>query len=229
MLDELKVYLGTTPWALPVLAIAAFGLVLFARRTIGFRDAAAAVRARADRDGDSLRQLAVDLIREGREERTQHLMSLVLTRETSSTVGCHTPLMTDHRLVVGAIIVDSLESPTRILAARRSQPEELKGLWEFPGGKVEPGESPEEALVREIAEELSVRIYVGDELQHESGSWPISEQLHLRLFFAAVADGELALGDSHDELRLLAFDDLDEVPWLPSDQLAVDVLASRGR
>jgi 8-oxo-dGTP diphosphatase len=135
--------------------------------------------------------------------------------------------MNDRQLVVGAIIVDSLDAPTWLLAARRSRPEDLKGLWEFPGGKVEPGETPATALVREVAEELGVQIDLGEELVNESGSWPISDRLHLRLFFAVIAEGEPTPGDSHDELRELAFNELDEVAWLPSDRLAVDILASR--
>ena len=65
------------------------------------------------------------------------------------------------KLVVGAAIVDSLACPTRLLAAQRSYPESLAGFWEFPGGKVEPSERPEQALVREIQEELNLDIKAG--------------------------------------------------------------------
>ena len=65
------------------------------------------------------------------------------------------------KLVVGAAIVNSLIRPTRLLAAQRSYPEKLAGMWEFPGGKVEPGETPEAALQREIREELSTTLILG--------------------------------------------------------------------
>ena len=81
-------------------------------------------------------------------------------------------------LVVGAVIVDSLAQPRRVLAARRSGSNALQGRWEFPGGKVEPGESAEAALVREVQEELDVTLMLGHELMPPSGqSWPISEDL----------------------------------------------------
>ena len=65
------------------------------------------------------------------------------------------------RLVVAAAIVDNLARPTRVLAARRSQPARIAGLWEFPGGKVEVGEDPAAALHRELREELGVEVELG--------------------------------------------------------------------
>lgn len=129
--------------------------------------------------------------------------------------------MTQRQLVVGAIIVDSLEAPTRVLAARRSKPEALKSLWEFPGGKVELGETPRQALVREIQEELSVQVELGEEFLHTSGAWPISDVYELRLFFASIVSGSDAPGDSHDALRWLASSDLYSVDWLSSDREAI--------
>ncbi|WP_336670641.1 (deoxy)nucleoside triphosphate pyrophosphohydrolase [Tsukamurella sp. USMM236] len=131
------------------------------------------------------------------------------------------------RLVVGAIIVDDLEQPTRVFAARRTSPVALAGLWEFPGGKTEAGETPEAALVREIREELSATISVGPEVPHASGAWPISEKYEMRLYFAAIAHGKLAPGDSHDELRWMAPSDLGSIAWLPSDAGAIETIQER--
>ncbi|TWS18681.1 NUDIX domain-containing protein [Tsukamurella asaccharolytica] len=128
------------------------------------------------------------------------------------------------RLVVGAIIVDDLEQPTRVFAARRTGPAALAGLWEFPGGKTEEGETPEAALVREIHEELGATISVGPELPHISGAWPISENYEMRLYFAAVAYGELVSGDSHDKLCWIAPSDLGSITWLPSDAGAIETI-----
>ena len=124
------------------------------------------------------------------------------------------------QLVVGAIIVDSLPHPTRILAARRSQPAELRGQWEFPGGKVEPDETPQQALVRELQEELSVRIVVGEEV----GEWPINEHLQLLLHLAEITEGNPTAGEDHDEVRWLATHELDQVDWLPTDAAALPAL-----
>ena len=80
--------------------------------------------------------------------------------------------MTQPILVVAAAIVDHLDNPRELLAARRSVPPSLAGRWEFPGGKVEPGEAPLNALEREIDEELGVGLRLGAELVGpDDGAW----------------------------------------------------------
>ena len=118
--------------------------------------------------------------------------------------------MTDMQLVVGAVIVDSLAHPRRVLATRRTRPTALKGRWEFPGGKVEPGESAEAALIREVQEELDVTLMLGEELMPSGSYWPISERLTLRIFLAEIFVGTPTPGESHDQVRWLSADELDE-------------------
>ena len=126
------------------------------------------------------------------------------------------------RLVVGGVIVDDLFAPSRVLAARRTRPPSLRGRWEFPGGKVEPGESPQEALTRELREELGISVDVGAELvEPDRGTWQISKDLEMRLWFASITDGEPVAEDSHDELKWLDADSLESVNWLYADQQVI--------
>ena len=130
--------------------------------------------------------------------------------------------MASPRVVVGALIVDSVDVPTRILAARRTGPERLAGKWEFPGGKVEIGESAEEALCRELREELGIDAKIGRELKSPSGdTWPISERYVMRLFYVSMGGQSVALDGSHDEVRWVSAIDVALLPWLPSDEAAL--------
>ena len=114
--------------------------------------------------------------------------------------------------MVGAAIVRG----GRVLAARRTSPPELAGRWELPGGKVEPGETPEEALERELAEELGVEVRVGDWLTPRV---PVGETLELRVAFARLVDGEAEpAAREHDQVRWLRADELAEVPWAQADR-----------
>ncbi|MGP7959356.1 (deoxy)nucleoside triphosphate pyrophosphohydrolase [Sanguibacter sp. A247] len=127
--------------------------------------------------------------------------------------------------VVAAIIVDDLVAPTRVLGARRVRPERLAGRWEFPGGKVEPGESVLGALRRELHEELAVAVEIGTELAgpHADG-WHVTERHTMRLWFATLASPEPVPLTEHDELRWLDAATLDDVPWLDGDVEIVDAL-----
>ena len=126
------------------------------------------------------------------------------------------------QVVVGAVIVDSLAAPRRVLAARRARSHALRGRWEFPGGKVEPGESAEAALVREVQEELDVTLMLGDELTPTGERWlVISSQLTLRLFWAEIFAGTPTPWQSHDEVRWLDAADLMTINWLDADRAAL--------
>ncbi|WP_067779257.1 NUDIX domain-containing protein [Actinomyces vulturis] len=88
----------------------------------------------------------------------------------------------DARYVVGACLVDSLDTPTHLIAARRSYPEHLAGRYEFPGGKVEHGESPAKALCRELMEELSLTVTMGRWIKAPhtpDGAWPLINNLRM--------------------------------------------------
>lgn len=119
-------------------------------------------------------------------------------------------------LVVGAAIVHD----GRVLAARRTAPAELAGGWEFPGGKVEPGEDPAAAVVREVAEELGCSIAVTRFLDAEVR---IRDGLVLRVALATLADGEPVPREAeHDAVRWLGPEELDEVTWLEPDRPFLD-------
>jgi len=116
-----------------------------------------------------------------------------------------------HRqVVVGAAIVRD----GRVLAARRTAPASAAGRWEFPGGKVEPGETESGSLVREVEEELGVRIRVERWLK---GSAQIGEHYLLRVALAVLDEGD-PVPTEHDELRWLGAAELETVDWLDGDR-----------
>lgn len=120
--------------------------------------------------------------------------------------------------VVAAVICDSFEKKQKIFATAKGYGE-FKGRWEFPGGKVEPGETPQQALVREIREELATKIRVGDLITTIEYDYP-AFHLSMDCFWCEVAEGELKLLEAEDA-RWLTRDRLYSVSWLPADMTLV--------
>ncbi len=112
--------------------------------------------------------------------------------------------------VVAAVI----EHDGKIFATQRGYGE-FKDYWEFPGGKIEKGETPEEALKREILEELDTEIEVGDLITTVWYDYP-EFHLSMQCFWAKVVSGELVLKE-HEAAKWLDLDALDSVDWLPAD------------
>ncbi|WP_238154443.1 (deoxy)nucleoside triphosphate pyrophosphohydrolase [Ornithinimicrobium sufpigmenti] len=128
-------------------------------------------------------------------------------------------------LVSAVALVDDLQLPTRVLAARRTRPADLAGGWEFPGGKVEPEETSQQAVHREILEELGVRVRLGDRVG--PAAWPLSPTAVMDLWWAVVRPGEPAPAplQDHDQVRWLTREELFEVAWLSADLPIVEHLA----
>lgn len=116
------------------------------------------------------------------------------------------------------VVAAAIERDGHYLAARRTRPDWASGRWEFPGGKVELGETEVQALVREIREELGVGIAVGEQVP---GEWRLHDDLVLHLYVATLVEGQPMPLDHHDEIRWLAPDEFDSVFWLESDLDAV--------
>ena len=121
-----------------------------------------------------------------------------------------------HIEVVAAIIRDD---KGRIFATQRGSGA-MKDGWEFPGGKIEPGETPEQALKREISEELDTEIEVGQLLHIVEWDYP---EFHLTMhcYWCRVKSGKLTLKE-HEAAKWLSIDKLDTVNWLPADQEVVN-------
>ncbi len=123
--------------------------------------------------------------------------------------------------VVAAIIVEN----DRIFATQRGYGDHKDG-WEFPGGKIESGETPEQALVREIGEELDMAIAVDRHVVDVSYDYP---QFHLEMgcYLCSIAEGTPRLLE-HEAAKWLEASEIDSVDWLPADVLVVNALKEQG-
>ena len=119
--------------------------------------------------------------------------------------------------VVAAVICNG----EKIFATQRGYGE-YKDSWEFPGGKTEPGETPQEALKREIREELDTEIEVGEHLMTVEYDYP-AFHLSMQCFLCSIVKGNLVLKE-HEAAKWLRQEELDSIGWLPADRIVVEKL-----
>ena len=126
--------------------------------------------------------------------------------------------------VVAAVICDSITQKKKIFATARGYGE-FKGLWEFPGGKIEAGETPQQALCREIMEELDTKIKVYDLIDTVEYDYP-DFHLSMDCFWCEVTEGILTLKEA-EAAKWLTRETLDSVNWLPADLALIDKIRTQ--
>lgn len=125
--------------------------------------------------------------------------------------------------VVAALIWDG----DQFMACQRPAHKARGLLWEFVGGKVEPGETKEQALIRECREELAVTVTVGDVFMDVIHEYP-DLTVHLTLFHAAIAEGEPQKLE-HNDIRWITTDEIDQYEFCPADEVILDRLRGQSR
>lgn len=124
------------------------------------------------------------------------------------------------RVVAAVFCMDN-----KVLACRKAPGKSLAGYWEFPGGKIEPGETPEQALAREIAEELSITANVGQKVTTTLHEYDFAT-IELTSFFCSITQGTPKLTD-HDEVRWVTAAEAQQLQWAPADIPAVNMVVDR--
>lgn len=122
--------------------------------------------------------------------------------------------------VAAAVIKATNEKGDPMIFATQRGYGDFKGGWEFPGGKIEEGETPQEALVREIREELETEIAVGKLIDTIEYDYP-TFHLSMDCFWAEIVSGDLVLKE-HEAAKWLTKDELDSVEWLPADVALIE-------
>lgn len=132
--------------------------------------------------------------------------------------------MTKQPVLVVAAVIQRQEDPEgRILVVRRGPEQSGAGFWEFPGGKVEAGEAPEQALVREIAEELALNIRVLELIGEEDFAYP-SKTIRLRVYWASVKGGEDLALTEHDDFKWQVAEEIDVMSLSAADRPFVEMI-----
>lgn len=145
---------------------------------------------------------------------------MCIKKSNTATEPAPTPLKTIN--VVAAMII----SNNSVLATQRGDAHGFEGGWEFPGGKIEPGETPEEALVREIREELLVNIEVGELFYTVEYDYP-KFHLSMRCYLCSLPEGHITLTE-HKAAAWLTAEDVESVAWLPADLEVVEAFKAAG-
>jgi len=134
--------------------------------------------------------------------------------------------MIEQRIKIVEVVAAVIHKDGKILATQRGYGD-YKDSWEFPGGKIEPGETPQQALKREIEEELGVEINVGELIDTVEYDYP-KFHLTMHCFWAEIADGTIELRE-HEAAKWLSVENLESVDWLPADLGLVEEIRREAR